>query len=266
MFRAIPAIDQTSPARHGGTVRLPRWLTADPTQRLLRNEPVLAVPPNITLVHVERCVLRWSPGAAREADGSLALTEFVLLRGPFSYDAELWRDAELPAALPSVYVASHRPHPPQHELLGHDLIVGLCRRLGGQCRHRVGSGWLDIRGLPAEPRVYAPRELLPQEVLRLLASHLPGLELAGRAKRRYELSAPDAAVVARRPPASLFPLVRREHWYSSPEATAEYSILPDEDPQPHERAAQAAQALADATGGLLLDEDGFPWEGPHRDR
>jgi hypothetical protein len=247
-------------------MRLPRWLTADPTQRWLREEPLLAVPPPVTLLHVERCVLQWSPEAAREADGSLALSEFVLLRGPFGYDEELWRKADLPSELTSAYTAGHKPNAPAHELLGRGLIAGLCRRLGGRCRHRVGEDCADLRDAPVAPRVYASRELLPQEVLRLLAVHLPGLEFAGRAKRRYQFSAADTSMVVRRPPGSLFPLVRREHWFTSPETTVEYLILPGDGRPPHERAAQAAQELVEATGGLLVDQDGFPWRGPYLDR
>ncbi len=56
-----------------------------------------------------------------------------------------------------------------------------------------------------------------------------------------------------------YPRVLAQDWYDAAPARAEYQFVSDPGTDGPERAETAARVLAGATGGIVLDEDGFSW-------
>jgi hypothetical protein len=55
-------------------------------------------------------------------------------------------------------------------------------------------------------------------------------------------------------------LVATLPWYQSQPSLVEYVFFYEEGHRAQTMATRAAQALAEATGSLALDDDGFPWD------
>jgi len=172
----------------------------------------------------------------------------------------LWDNARLPGEGGTAYVVVAGQGARRGDEAGYALLLGLSRRLGGNCRRPGPKDWADPRNYPAVLLVYASHALPPEEVLRLLTPQLPDLELIKGGGTRYRLESEAVTVRVLTDPECVFPQVRRQPWYSSPGATVEYAAMSDEDPANQRQAAEVAQRLAKASSALLLDEDGFPWE------
>jgi len=61
-----------------------------------------------------------------------------------------------------------------------------------------------------------------------------------------------------------FPLVRAQPWFATADRTTEYQFHADPATDAPARVATAARVLASATGGVVLDEDGYPWSDTYR--
>jgi hypothetical protein len=236
-------------------------LSSDPTVRLLRSEPVLVLPAGITTTRVASCVRQWNPGAATGGPGVLLADERLELHGPVSYDEGLWRSADLPADCAVAYAARYeageafvldKPH--------YELIMGLCQRVGGRWRVKAGKPWRDDYTESFSPCVQAPRTLAPEELLRLLTPILPGLTYDG-VDECYSMETEDVTMLVESADTTTYPLVRMQPWFASATRITQYEIDSMDTPAASERAARVAAAIAEATGGVMLAEYGFPWLG-----
>jgi hypothetical protein len=193
------------------------------------------------------------------------------LRGPVGYDEKMWRAAEIPAEYPQAYVLTARPgvaESYQVEWIGYDSLCGVARRLRGLARPALdGEPWADPFGAAPDPWVHAAVELTPDQTIGLLEPYLTGLQVSvhDEITREYRLDADGVAVWCDPCSPTIYPLVRTQAWFTSADATTDYQFTSDPDTDAPARVAVvarvavAAQALAAATGGLVLDEDGYPW-------
>jgi hypothetical protein len=103
--------------------------------------------------------------------------------------------------------------------------------------------------------------MLPAEdVLQRLASLLPDLHVTDR-QDGYLLDSEPIAVSASIDEWATYPLIRRQPWFTSWKSTTQYVVTVNQD-APEMAAGLAEQVgkiLQNATDGLLLDHDGFPW-------
>jgi hypothetical protein len=243
------------------SVRPLDWLRSDSALRVLRDHLVLAFSGSVAVEQIEDSVRLWDPGATRDQRGRLAAAGSLRLDGPFPYDETLWRRAKLPPEATTVYAVT-ADAASDEDWMQCPLVWGICRRLGGRSRGGVRSGWQDRYRTPAEPRVYVDPELPREDVVDLLAPHLPGLETVVRDYFVDEHESEDVNLDVVASALFRFPLIRAQPWFSSWDSTAEYALHPHDTPRARRRAEQAAHILADAAGGLVLDEDGFPWPNP----
>jgi hypothetical protein len=235
---------------------------SDPTADLLRDEPVLALPANLASARVAAYAREWAPGAVPAGTGVLELDDTVELHGPVSYDETLWRRAKLPADCAVAYAARLRPAEDADWTDVHvDLIAGLCDRVGGRWRQSARKSWEDPETDLPDPYVYAPRLLAPEEVLGLVVPILPGAVIGGGAEPDcYDIYDGERLVIevdAQLPTA--YPQVKLQPWFASAERLTEYAVVSDGTAQAREQAVRVADAIAEATGGMVLGENGFPW-------
>jgi hypothetical protein len=256
-------------------MRLIDRFRASPQARLLRKNDALVFRMDVPDWRVQEYVREWSPGAARTPDGVVPVTESLVLHGPLRCDDDLRRQAELPADAVTAYAVAYAPGQVPIDWTGPDLVAGLARRLDGRIRQpadRSGQ-WQKLGGVPVQPRVHAAGRLPAERVSALLAPYLPGLRPeetsgAGRGRKRNHgeqamwESDKVGVLVASGMPDQRFPLIRHQPWFISWADVSEYALFVEDFYDFRgalEQALAAADALVAATGGLLLDEDGFPW-------
>jgi hypothetical protein len=120
--------------------------------------------------------------------------------------------------------------------------------------------------------VQAPnaRQLSTEALLRLLASHYPGFE----AKADFEVEGMSSYVLqggnGHGDPVwlstwpdypSVFPLTRLRFPAVGSADFVSYEFEHDTtEPSDMRRMVEVAAAIAEATGGIILDDDGFPWQ------
>jgi hypothetical protein len=231
--------------------------------RMLRRQPVLVVPPAVTAAQVEGYAAQWSPDRDRLAETVLELGDVFEVHGPLGYHEALRRRSDLPPEFPHAYAVA--PGPDAHlsvisDWTRYDLVRGLARRLGGRCRVGPDKPWEDPNGEPACPLVVAPRALSADDALGFLDPYLPGLQVAFQDEDGYWLDIDAWMMHAELSTPAVFPLVHAQSWFASAETLVEYEFGTDGTSPGRERVEAAAQALATATGGVLLDENGFPWQ------
>ncbi len=246
--------------------------------RLLRKGNVLAFPFDVEGHRMERLIRQWAPAATRPDDDTWQVTPTLHLRGPVACDEHVRRRADLPDATVAAYVAVALSDPPYAaELGGVALLLGLGRRLGGRVRLAVDDGrWFDPDQYPVHPVVQAPHRLSRDELLALLAPHLSNLRFDDSEDPDDPLDPDDpeygdadllvsdtVSVSVTTGNVPCHPLVRRQPWCPPDGTSTEYAVLPnhsDEMPQPAtDESLRITDVLLTATGGLLLDDDGFPW-------
>jgi hypothetical protein len=238
-------------------------LRPSPIARLLKDNPTLVVPAAVGAGRVEQHVRRWCPAAVRQDDATVQLGETLELHGPVGHDEDIWRKASLPREGAAAYALTG----PSGAIVGSDptgyeLLAGLCRRLGRQWRERAGKPWQDRPETPADQCVLGPRTLPVDELVRLLTPMLGELEPAfiDEDTGEYGLDAPGVVVEVDVDSTQAYPLVRAQPWFASGETLVEYDLVSDGTRDAWIRAAAAAAVLAEAAAGVLLDENGFPWE------
>lgn len=232
--------------------------------RLLRDGNVVAFPPGVTEDSVYACARLWAPGAQCTDDGRLLVTPCLQLVGPLRHDETLWRRAAIPAAAATAYAVTDQPRLGHVllELTGGDLAAGLARRLGGWYRGQDETRWHAGGAEPPEPCVYAPDVLSAGRTTQLLKPCLAALHLADQDDGWYRLESGGVSViVASDASDESYPLISQQPWFVSWERTAVYHISAADSAGRHQ-ASRAARILRHATGGVLLDDDGFPWTDP----
>jgi hypothetical protein len=241
-------------------MRWRRGREADPTVELLTSTAALAVPPSVTPHHVERCLRLWSPDATREPDGTWWLSGGLRLHGPIPYDEQRWRAAGLPSGTAVAYAVQFVSGNADMEPATRDPLAGACRLLGGQVRE-AGGDWESLYGTPPrDPTVYAPRQLSAGEMIDLIGTLLPGLRLVDEGDAGYyRLESADTEVLGMDQSEAIYPLVRREQWYEDFESTARHAVEPLDDRPYGAEIERARDVVRVETGGILLDEFGFPW-------
>jgi hypothetical protein len=166
-------------------------------------------------------------------------------------------------------VPCERSDPPDDalawELVRDDLVAGLAHRIGGWCKEALSEVWNENTDERIEPWTLSPELLSSDKVAALLAPAMTDLRLDEEDDSGFSFRCGGVAVAAwKDATAHAFPLVRRQPWFVSWEQTAVYRCMADTDDDVA-RAAMAARTLRDATGGELLDWNGFEWvDPPHR--
>jgi hypothetical protein len=243
------------------------WWNRRRPARMLRASHVLVVPGGVTPAEVEGYVRQWTPDTLRVADTVLRFDGWYELRGPVEYDESVWREAGLPAEYRQAYAiidpaGGTRRHPDSSVL---HAVIGLARRLG-QWRAEFGQPWENPADEPPDPSVCTARRLSADELLDLLAPYVPGLTLVPPeendewADLGYMLESAEEMVESDFEFSSRHPRVRDEPWFTSPDDVAEYRFV-SESAAARDRVVTAAKALAAATDGVVLDQNGFPWAG-----
>jgi hypothetical protein len=193
----------------------------------------------------------------------LTLSPTLRLWGPYDPTDERWRAADMPPDAVACYVASTRsraqPGPAP------TLIIALHRRLGGWWRYHRRDEWRpgkpdrQVRDLS----VFAAEVLAPEDVLRLLASHMPGLHVSESEPDRYALESARVSLEMDQWPPGLYddPWILAQPWYRRTGDVVEYELSAhdDDDQQARRQIQHAARTLAEATHGIILDDMGFPW-------
>lgn len=231
--------------------------------RLMRQEPVLVVPAGAGSDRVDGYVRQWSPDAVRRNGTVLVIVDGVELLGPFGRTDPRWPDPRLPARFEAAYVTRSTPRSDDTSLddTRYDLLDGLARRLSGLVREQRRSLWVAAPREPVIPLVLAPRRLTAEEAIGVLSAHYPGLLLGDQDDESYRLYAGGYGVLlAELAAPSIFPHVARQSWFTGKPATTEYCLYHGDTPEGPRHTADAARTLAHATGGMVLDEDGFPYE------
>ena len=187
------------------------------------------------------------------------------LHGPIHYDEAVWQEAKIPPDYPVAYVQTYRPDVQDAGEVywrGYDGMCGVARRLQGLVRPMLDEEpWEEPFGWAPEPWVHAPVELAPEEALCLLAPYLSGLriELHDRVTHEYRLDADGAIMWCDPCRPTIHPWVRTQSWFTSPDATTEYQFNSNPETDAPAQVAVAVRELAAVTGGVILDEDGYPW-------
>lgn len=262
--------------------------TAEPTERLLRDNPVLLLTGPHASGPIEALVRTWDPQASCGDDGVTQVADGVRWHGPYRLDPGLAAEAELPGGWSTAYVAQaarqrvripggrqgealrrRRRYPKDvpagAEALAWSLVTGLARRLDGAAR------------LPGcAPRVAAPEETvhcvygheaLSWQVLRIVVgSAIPDLGRNGvQAPNDYCLDRPGILEIRVRPfgESEFLPFaIRESSGDDRPRTVYRFSALPQandaETVRVVERLRYAAALLADTLNGVVLDGEGFP--------
>lgn len=263
--------------------------TADPTERLLRDNPVLLLTGPHATGPIEALVRTWNPQAFRDEDGVAQVADGVRWHGPYRLDPGLAAEAELPGGWSTAYVAEaarqrvripdgrsgealrrrySKDMPAGAEALAWSLVTGLARRLDGAAR------------LPGcAPRVAAPEETvhcvygheaLSWQVLRIVVgSAIPDLGRNGvQAPNDYCLDRPGLLEIRVRPfgDDEFLPYaVKEAAGDDRPRTVYRFSALPQASEADTMRVIghlkQAAALLAQAIGATVLDGEGFPVQG-----
>lgn len=234
-----------------GSVGLPDLLRRGASARVLREGSLLALTSHVADPDIADLVRTWAPDAHLADDGRFLFGRSLQLVGPL----EPGRSADIPQGTVTVHAIVHRRDRPIYELDADALAAGLARRLGGWNRREARTHWSRPLAEPCSA-VYAPRALTAAEVIAALPVEL---SLDEYFDEGFTLRSADFVLRSGTAGRSLvtFPLVRRQHWFTGWERTAEYRIEPLHDGDP-ERAAAAATALAAVARGVLLDTHGFP--------
>lgn len=257
-----------------------------PAERLLRDNPVLLLAGLRTAAGIEALVRTWNPTPTRDEQGVLHVADGVRWHGPFQLDPTLSAQADLPAGWSAGYVAEaprrrvripdgrhadylrrRYPHdvPTGPEALAWSLVTGLARLLGGAARLPGCQPYV------AEPEdtvycVYG-HEALPWQVLRsVLGLAIPDLAKNGAlAANDYCLDRPGQLEIRVQPfgDDEFMPYALRvradDSWphtvyrFSCVRQTARAETIALVD-----KMRRAAVLLAEVTGGMLLDADGYP--------
>lgn len=260
--------------------------TADPTERLLRDNPVLLLTGPHATGPIEALVRTWNPQAFRDEDGVTQVADGVRWHGPYRLDPGLAAEAELPGGWSTAYVAEaarqrtripdkrsgealrrrySKDMPAGAEALAWSLVSGLARRLDGAAR------------LPGcAPRVAAPEdtvhcvyghEALSWQVLRIVVgSAIPDLGRNGvQASNDYCLDRPGLLEIRVQPVGDddFLPYAIREvAGEDRPRTVYRFGALPQasetETMQVVGRLKVAAALLAEPIGSPVLDGEGFP--------
>lgn len=237
-----------------------------------RSEPVLVLPGEVDPRRVEAYVREWCPDAARRGDTVLAIPEGFDVLGPFHrQEGAKWPDHGLPATFRTAYVTRPRPADDGGDDWAaetrHLLLYGLARRLSGQVRDRCTKPWRDPAEFPAAPNVQAPKSgrLAHEALIRLLASHYPGFVAKPEESFLYDLQGAGGVgdsvwLATDLTSPTAFPLTRLRFSVTGPTEIVQYEFEHDTTAVADlRRMAEVAAAIAAATGGIILDEDGFPW-------
>ena len=235
-----------------------------PTLDDYRDDSIVVLPAGVGPTEILQCVRLWSPDVAQGID-PFARFDIFELRGPIRYDGDDLLGATVPSGYPQLYAltcgANETDTGPSF-WMGYDCATGLARRLRGLCRPGFdGEPWDEPWLSEPDPWVHAPVDLSPEETLRLLAPFLPGLRIEFRDEvtREFRLDGDGVIVWCDPCTPTLYPLVRRESWFTFGERSTEYQFNSDPETDAPARVVGAARALASRTRGLILDEDGYPW-------
>jgi len=233
-----------------------------PTLEDYRNDSIVVLPASVGQTEILECLRLWSPDVSLGTDALARFGPFEL-RGPIRYDAEDLLGATVPPGYPQLYALTCESSETGHTYwMGYDCVTGLARRLRGLCRPGFdGEPWDEPWLFEPDPWVHAPLELSPDETLRLLAPHLPGLriEVHDEVTREFRLDGDGVIVWCDPCTPTLYPLVGREPWFTFGERSTEYQFNSDPETDAPARVVEAARVLAARTRGLILDEDGYPW-------
>ena len=232
--------------------------------RPFRREPTLVLRGEVGPAQIEAYVRQWCPDVLRRADGVLEISEGFDLLGPFGRGEDpRWPDDALPERYRAAYVTQPRensddwPHDSRYGLLN-----GLARQFAGQVRDRSGKPWRDLTDEPVAPLVQADRPISDEAALRLLASH--GLRVESESREGfYFLQDAALVLIADLGSPCVYPLTRLRYSSTGQAPIVEYSFEYDSshpEPEIQRQAATVATTLASAIGGILLTEDGFPWQ------
>jgi hypothetical protein len=105
--------------------------------------------------------------------------------------------------------------------------------------------------------------LSPDDAVRVLADDLPGLRHTDSEWDTYELSSERVRidVVPEEELYEPYPWILAQPWYRPGATVTEYSFYARDDGDPDARRSveRAVGSLVTATGGLILDLEGFPW-------
>jgi hypothetical protein len=224
---------------------------------------VLVLPATVTSFDVEDAVRLWCPDNWHMSGSYLAFDMFTLT--PVHYDEQLWRLGDLPPDFPRAYRLGYAAGGTssgyaQDDEMGYDLLRGLARRLGGRWRREADADWDAQGGEPVDPWVFAPVALPAEEALDLLAPHLVDATIVDREDSgEFRIDANGLILWCDPLTPTRYPLVLDQSWYDEDRDFAEYQFVSDPGAGGPARAEAAARVLAGATGGIVLDEDGFAW-------
>jgi hypothetical protein len=232
----------------------------------------VVLPESVGHTDIAECVRQWCPDVVSGNDPFLTFDTFEL-HGPVRYDADDLLGTVVPPVVPpmvppgypqafALTYTANEADSGQAFWIGYDCATGLARRLRGLCRPGFDDEpWDEPWRFEADPWVHAPVELSPEETLRLLAPFLPGLrvEVHDEVTREFRLDGDGVVIWCDPITPTLYPLVRRQPWFTFGERSTDYQFNSDSDPAALTRVAEAAQALAARTRGVILDEDGYPW-------
>ncbi len=232
-----------------------------------RTTLLLAADPGEALLDAARL---YDPGVRRWR-GRLIFRNGVLLFGPVTVTPELEQQAGLPAGMAVAYyteaaLQSHRERR-SHEAKQSDgdrLVHGLADRLGGTVKYAGKPP-----GLALITSVYSEQDLAPDQVIEVLSPYGGDFGVEDQAEDSYSLSGKEIYFLV----AYWSPRLYREedappalgairsrplrHWdlhaaFSRKDIARELVL----------RVGGAALALAGRTGGVVLDEFGFPVDIP----
>ena len=237
------------------------------TRKVLRNGDVLAVPYSMSALEMTSWVRRWAPDLRVTPEDGIDFSLSLRLLGPIELDEVLRRRERVPAGAASVYVVVEREHGPliidgveTDDLDSGDFVNGVAHRLHGWVRESWAREWTPGEHDDGCLQVFAPVQLTKDELLRVLAPDLP--ELRGCAPddpdELYALTGGGLSITASlaEDACSTYPLVRLQPWFTAWTATTVY-YLSDLGSSSGTLVA-AARGIQEATGGVLLDFNGFP--------
>jgi hypothetical protein len=206
-------------------------------------------------------VRRFDPRAQR-GDGFVELT-FLLLNGPIELGPELAGKARLPLGRPFAYVAEHVPVRDTINVVR--MINGLAHALDGTV-HPAGPDRPDDMWIDPVVSVFSADPIPQEDLLKVVTPHLPGAEITQAAGILYGIEGTGPMSIEhstlmsydpeRLPPTLLEPRAR----YECSVLISQYSLPVA--PELLRQAGQVALAVAEATGGVPLDVNGFRIGGP----
>jgi hypothetical protein len=230
--------------------------------------PALVFEPTVERDRVEAEIYEWCPDAHRRDDRTIDLAYGALLLGPLNRDDPDWPDAHVSAHFSTAYTTRYRPKGNNEDDYWipdacHHLLYGLARRFGGRFRQGSEEPWEDVAlDAPTTPLVLAGRRLSEDEVLALFTPLFPNAEVVYRARKMFAVESEEVDLTVQWIYPTIMPLARRASWYKRRDKTTHYEFEVVESPNDPARIAELVRRVTDATGGIALDYNGFPWQEP----